>query len=192
MDAGADGEEEEDLYCICRQPWNENGPMMMYVGDANANAVSSQPNASRLPLAFRLSFLLPLSLSLSLPYAATASALPCLCKHCCRQKTAARWHCRSVARPALFSLWATGHCGLSPALALHFSKYSQPPFPNRATRGKKLAGVVLDKPDGLNDGVIKGKRYFQCDENHGVMVTPGMVTFLKPKVRPFFGVEGAP
>jgi hypothetical protein len=29
MDTDADNEEE--LFCICRQPWNEDGPMMMCV-----------------------------------------------------------------------------------------------------------------------------------------------------------------
>ena len=67
---------------------------------------------------------------------------------------------------------------LPPRLLLSPSPALTPP----TNRDKKLAGVVLDEANGLNDGVIKGKRYFQCDENHGIMVTSGMLTFLKPKV----------
>ena len=32
------------------------------------------------------------------------------------------------------------------------------------------AGVVLDDPIGKNDGVIGGKRYFQCEPNRGLFI----------------------
>mmetsp|Transcript_35750 Transcript_35750/g.83728 ORF Transcript_35750/g.83728 Transcript_35750/m.83728 type:complete len:574 (+) Transcript_35750:162-1883(+) len=34
-------------------------------------------------------------------------------------------------------------------------------------------GVELDKPNGKNDGSIKGVCYFSCPENHGLFVRPG-------------------
>lgn len=30
------------------------------------------------------------------------------------------------------------------------------------------AGIVLDEPIGKNDGAVAGKRYFQCESNHGI------------------------
>lgn len=34
------------------------------------------------------------------------------------------------------------------------------------------AGVSLDKPLGKHDGRVRGRRYFDCKENHGVLVRP--------------------
>ena len=34
----------------------------------------------------------------------------------------------------------------------------------------KWIGVELDDPKGKNNGVVQGKTYFQCEDNHGLMV----------------------
>ncbi len=39
----------------------------------------------------------------------------------------------------------------------------------------KWVGVVLDEPNGKNNGLVKGKKYFECDDNHGIFVRPGQV-----------------
>ncbi|KAI8620282.1 CAP Gly-rich domain-containing protein [Chytriomyces sp. MP71] len=31
-------------------------------------------------------------------------------------------------------------------------------------------GIKLDRPLGTHDGVVRGKRYFKCEENHGLFV----------------------
>ena len=36
-------------------------------------------------------------------------------------------------------------------------------------------GVKLDEPTGKNDGIVKGKRYFECAANCGVLVRPERV-----------------
>ena len=36
-------------------------------------------------------------------------------------------------------------------------------------------GVKLDEPTGKNDGTVKGKRYFECAANCGVLVRPERV-----------------
>uniref|UniRef100_A0A8D0AA80 Dynactin subunit 1 n=1 Tax=Sander lucioperca TaxID=283035 RepID=A0A8D0AA80_SANLU len=34
----------------------------------------------------------------------------------------------------------------------------------------KWVGVILDEAKGKNDGTVQGKRYFACEENHGIFV----------------------
>uniref|UniRef100_A0A914CX66 CAP-Gly domain-containing protein n=1 Tax=Acrobeloides nanus TaxID=290746 RepID=A0A914CX66_9BILA len=41
-------------------------------------------------------------------------------------------------------------------------------------------GVVLDKPEGKNDGSINGIRYFECAANHGLFCRPGKITRIGP------------
>eukprot|EP00040_Diaphanoeca_grandis_P012592 m.63771 g.63771 ORF g.63771 m.63771 type:complete len:937 (+) comp23341_c0_seq1:50-2860(+) len=47
--------------------------------------------------------------------------------------------------------------------------------------GKKKAGVRLDKPVGMNNGVVSGHKYFRCDADHGILVVPKKVTLVDPK-----------
>ncbi|KAJ8398916.1 hypothetical protein AAFF_G00418240 [Aldrovandia affinis] len=39
----------------------------------------------------------------------------------------------------------------------------------------KWVGVVLDEPMGKNDGNVQGKRYFICEENHGIFVRQSQI-----------------
>lgn len=39
----------------------------------------------------------------------------------------------------------------------------------------KWIGIELDEPKGKNNGMIHGKAYFQCPENHGLMVRQNQV-----------------
>ena len=34
----------------------------------------------------------------------------------------------------------------------------------------KWIGVALDESKGKNNGTVQGKRYFTCEENHGIFV----------------------
>uniref|UniRef100_A0A3P9KHH4 Dynactin subunit 1 n=1 Tax=Oryzias latipes TaxID=8090 RepID=A0A3P9KHH4_ORYLA len=40
----------------------------------------------------------------------------------------------------------------------------------------KWVGIILDEPKGKNDGTVQGKRYFTCEENHGIFVRQSQVT----------------
>lgn len=42
----------------------------------------------------------------------------------------------------------------------------------------KWVGVILDEPKGKNDGTVQGKRYFTCEENHGIFVRQSQVNPL--------------
>ncbi|KAF8570368.1 hypothetical protein P879_02710 [Paragonimus westermani] len=42
----------------------------------------------------------------------------------------------------------------------------------------KWIGVVLDEPKGKNNGTVQGKRYFTCDEDHGIFVRPTQLKLL--------------
>ncbi len=41
------------------------------------------------------------------------------------------------------------------------------------------AGVALDRPEGRNDGAVKGVIYFRCKEGHGVFVPAGKVAKVR-------------
>ena len=46
------------------------------------------------------------------------------------------------------------------------------------------AGVELDTADGKNDGIVKGMRYFHCDHNHGIFVSPNKISKAGSEYRP--------
>lgn len=43
----------------------------------------------------------------------------------------------------------------------------------------KWVGVILDEAKGKNDGTVQGKRYFTCEENHGIFVRQSQVRLHK-------------
>ncbi|XP_036372802.1 dynactin subunit 1 isoform X3 [Megalops cyprinoides] len=42
----------------------------------------------------------------------------------------------------------------------------------------KWVGVILDEPKGKNDGTVQGKRYFTCEENHGIFVRQSQIQVI--------------
>ncbi|KAM9777342.1 dynactin subunit 1 [Neosynchiropus ocellatus] len=42
----------------------------------------------------------------------------------------------------------------------------------------KWVGVILDEPKGKNDGTVQGKRYFNCEENHGIFVRQSQIQLV--------------
>ncbi|CAH8570205.1 unnamed protein product [Schistosoma intercalatum] len=42
----------------------------------------------------------------------------------------------------------------------------------------KWVGVILEEAKGKNNGTVQGKRYFTCEENHGIFVRPSQLTLL--------------
>ena len=40
-------------------------------------------------------------------------------------------------------------------------------------------GVVLDVPEGKNDGVVAGIQYFECEPNHGIFTRPQKLSLLR-------------
>lgn len=43
-------------------------------------------------------------------------------------------------------------------------------------------GVILDECKGKNNGSVKGKAYFTCDDNYGLFVRAGQVRCVKLRV----------
>uniref|UniRef100_A0AAQ4Q655 Dynactin subunit 1 n=1 Tax=Gasterosteus aculeatus aculeatus TaxID=481459 RepID=A0AAQ4Q655_GASAC len=43
----------------------------------------------------------------------------------------------------------------------------------------KWVGVILDDAKGKNDGTVQGKRYFTCEENHGIFVRQSQVSGIR-------------
>uniref|UniRef100_A0A8B9ZZM4 Dynactin subunit 1 n=1 Tax=Anas zonorhyncha TaxID=75864 RepID=A0A8B9ZZM4_9AVES len=41
----------------------------------------------------------------------------------------------------------------------------------------KWVGVILDEAKGKNDGTVQGRKYFTCEENHGIFVRQSQVRF---------------
>ncbi|NXM35374.1 DCTN1 protein, partial [Oxyruncus cristatus] len=39
----------------------------------------------------------------------------------------------------------------------------------------KWVGVILDEPRGKNDGTVQGRKYFSCEENHGIFVRQSQI-----------------
>ncbi|XP_064191313.1 dynactin subunit 1 isoform X9 [Anguilla rostrata] len=42
----------------------------------------------------------------------------------------------------------------------------------------KWVGVILDEPKGKNDGTVQNKRYFTCEENHGIFVRQSQIQVI--------------
>lgn len=42
----------------------------------------------------------------------------------------------------------------------------------------KWVGVILDEAKGKNDGTVQGKRYFTCEENHGIFVRQSQIQLI--------------
>lgn len=53
----------------------------------------------------------------------------------------------------------------------------------------KWVGVILDEAKGKNDGTVQGKRYFTCEENHGIFVRQSQVRAETRGIRPAPGGE---
>ncbi|KAK7499298.1 hypothetical protein BaRGS_00009558 [Batillaria attramentaria] len=51
-----------------------------------------------------------------------------------------------------------------------------------ATKRGDWVGVTLDRPVGENNGMLFGRRYFQCRDKHGVFVRADKIRFI-PSVR---------
>ncbi|KAG8134243.1 putative Dynactin subunit 1 isoform 1 protein [Naja naja] len=45
----------------------------------------------------------------------------------------------------------------------------------------KWVGVILDEAKGKNDGTVQGRRYFTCEENHGIFVRQSQSVVQGPR-----------
>ena len=43
---------------------------------------------------------------------------------------------------------------------------------NHKINGRVRIGVVLDLPNGINDGTVGGHTYFVCEPKHGILADP--------------------
>ncbi|XP_078717657.1 dynactin subunit 1 isoform X2 [Lampetra fluviatilis] len=43
----------------------------------------------------------------------------------------------------------------------------------------KWVGVILDEAKGKNDGTVQGKRYFTCEDNHGIFVRQSQIQLVE-------------
>ena len=41
-----------------------------------------------------------------------------------------------------------------------------------------FSGLILEGPQGKNDGSVQGKSYFSCAENHGMFVRPTQIKVI--------------
>ena len=48
----------------------------------------------------------------------------------------------------------------------------------------KWIGVVLDHPNGKNNGTVQGKTYFSCQDNYGIFVRPNQLSLLEDALPP--------
>lgn len=56
----------------------------------------------------------------------------------------------------------------------------------------KWVGVILDEARGKNDGTVQGRRYFTCEENHGIFVRQSQVSLPSAGVAPRRGDRRSP
>uniref|UniRef100_A0A493TLD0 Dynactin subunit 1 n=1 Tax=Anas platyrhynchos platyrhynchos TaxID=8840 RepID=A0A493TLD0_ANAPP len=49
----------------------------------------------------------------------------------------------------------------------------------------KWVGVILDEAKGKNDGTVQGRKYFTCEENHGIFVRQSQVRFSRARLTDF-------
>jgi dynactin 1 len=53
---------------------------------------------------------------------------------------------------------------------------------NTSFQTGKWVGIELDEALGKNSGVVQGKRYFDCKNNHGVFIRPANVKLINEVV----------
>ncbi|KAJ7422247.1 dynactin subunit 1-like isoform X3 [Pitangus sulphuratus] len=55
----------------------------------------------------------------------------------------------------------------------------------------KWVGVILDEPRGKNDGTVQGRKYFTCEENHGIFVRQSQIPWMPPRAANWLCLERA-